>query len=182
MVGNVGAQPQPPVFNPKFGPMPPPRPAANDPFDSVSQRVAWPLVISGCLFALGSLFLIRVGTNDARFPAVRRTFAGMRLAIAGLNVMIGVTFLILLLFQKEGNVPNTRGYAAALGMILVWLPTALIHLVFMKTYSKLPYFVPPKEKKKEVWLEDEFADEVPPEEDRPRDRRRPPRKRDEEDD
>lgn len=178
-------QPQP-QFNPQFGPKVIPRPAPppaqpNDPFDTVSQRVAWPLVISGTLFALGSLLVIRVATNDARFPAVRRTFAGMRLAVAGLTAMVGVTYLILLLFQKEGNLPNTRPYASALGTIIIWAPTAIIHLVFVKSYSNLPYFVPPKEKKKPVLDSDEFEDDRD-DGDRPRDRRRPPRRRAEEGD
>jgi hypothetical protein len=178
-------QPQPqfnPQFQPQFGPKLIPRPAPpgqpNDPFDSVSQRVAWPLVISGTLFALGSLLVIRVATNDARFPAVRRTFAGMRLAVAGLTAMVGITYLILLLFQKEGNLPNTRPYASALGTIIIWVPTAIIHLVFVKSYSNLPYFVPPKEKKKPVLDSDEFEEDR--DEGRQRDRRRPPRRRAEE--
>ena len=79
-----------PQFNPRQLPPPPPPPQQqqpNDPFDRVSQRAAWPLVISGILCSLVSLLLIKAGTNDARFPAARRTFVGLRLVIAGLNVI-----------------------------------------------------------------------------------------------
>ena len=62
-------------------------------------RVAWPLVVSGVLFSLLILLLIKAGTNDARFPSVRRTFVGLRLVVAALNVMFAVTFVIELLFQ-----------------------------------------------------------------------------------
>src|SRR3954462_12446166 len=52
MDGKQGQPVQQPQFGPQFGPRQPmPAPArANDPFDTVSQRVAWPLVISGVLF------------------------------------------------------------------------------------------------------------------------------------
>ena len=86
--------------------------------------------------------------------------------------MFAVTYLILLLFQKEGNLPNTRPYATAIGLLVIWVPTAIIHVVFVKGYSNLPYFVPPKERKRAV-DEDEVAD------DREEDRPRPPRRREE---
>jgi hypothetical protein len=171
--GNQPKQQQQP-FNPQFNPgrLPPPPPPQqpNDPFDRVSQRVAWPLVISGVLCSLVSLLLIKAGTNDARFPAARRTFVGLRLVIAGLNVMIAVTLLIELLFQKD--LATTRPYAVAVGMLIVWLPTTAIQLFLMKMYAKLPYFVPPKPKKTD------FAEDVEIDDDRDRERRRPRRRRD----
>jgi hypothetical protein len=180
-----GAQAQGPQFNPqgRFGPQPMPV-QRNDPFESVSQRVAWPLVISGVLFSLFSVLLIRAGTNDARFPSVRRTFVGMRMAVSGINVMFGVTFLILLLFQKD--LPNMRPYAAAIGLIAVWVPTTLIHIFLMKQYGKLPYFVPPKTKKPRRRDDDELDDDDGDDEDAPpeprrRGRREQREERDEED-
>jgi hypothetical protein len=173
--GGKQAQQAPP-FNPqgRFGPPPPARP--DDPFDSMSQRVAWPLVISGVLFALVGLLLVKTGTNDAQFPSVRRTFVGLRMAVSGLNVMVGVTLLIELVFQKA--LPNMRPFAVAVGLIAVWLPTTLVHIFLMKQYGKLPYYVPPKPKKSAARHDnEEFDDED--EEDRPRGRRRTGR-RDEE--
>jgi hypothetical protein len=172
-----GKQPkqQQPQFNPPFNPRqfpppPPPPQQPNDPFDRVSQRVAWPLVISGVLFSLVSLLVIKAGTNDARFPAARRTFVGLRLVIAGLNAMVAVTLLIELLFQKD--LANTRPYAVAIGLLIVWLPTAAIQLFLFKLYAKQPYFVPPKLQKME------YAEEVEIDDDGDRERRRPRRRRD----
>lgn len=181
-----GKQPkqQPPQFNPQFNPPgrmmpPPPPPQVNEPFDRVSQRVAWPLVISGVLFSLLSLVLIKAGTNDSRFPAVRRTFVGLRLVVAGLNVMAAVTVLIELLFQKD--LPTTRPYATVIGLLIVWLPTTAVHLFLIKLYGKLPYFVPPKPKKVVEELEED-RDEDREDEDRPRGRRRPRQRRDDDED
>src|SRR5262245_12730554 len=166
-----GKQPkqQQPQFNPGRFPPPPPQQQPNDPFDRVSQRVAWPLVISGVLCSLVSLLLIKAGTNDARFPAARRTFVGLRLVIAGLNAMVGVTLLIELLFQKD--LATTRPYAVAVGLLIVWLPTAAFQLFLFKQYAKQPYFVPPKPKKME------YAEDVEIDDDRDRERRRPRRRR-----
>jgi len=163
-----GAQAQGPQFNPpgQFRPQPVRR---DDPFESVSQRVAWPLVISGVLFSLFSVLLIKAGTNDARFPSVRRTFVGMRMAVSGLFVMFGVTFFIWLVFQKE--LPNMRPYSIAIGVIAVWLPTTLIHVFLMKQYGKLPYFVPPKAKKARP-RDDDLDDDEGDDEDAPPERRR----------
>lgn len=118
-----------PVFPGRQMPAPAPR-ANDDPFDRVSQRVALPLVLSGTLFALVSLLLVKLGTNDARYPAVRRTFGGVRLAVAGLNVMVGGTLAIEILFQKD--LGTTRPYAVALGLLIVWFPTAAIQLFALK--------------------------------------------------
>ena len=184
--GQQARQPQP-QFNPQFPPqqgrfVPPPQPQPpkpDDPFDRVSQRVAWPLVASGVLFSLLSILLIKAGTNDTRFPATRRTFVGLRLVVAGLIVMFAVTLVIELLFQKD--LPSTRPYSVAIGLLIIWLPTTAIHMFLMKQYAKLPYFVPPKPKKNEPVLLDVDDREERREDDRPRGRRRPPR-RDAEDD
>jgi hypothetical protein len=170
-------QPQflPPQFGPqgKFGQMQqvPVRQPDEDPFDRLSQRVAWPLVISGCLFSLVGLLLLTAGTNDGRFPAVKRTFGGLRLIIEGLNVMAGVTFLITLLFQKD--VTEMRAYAIALALIVIWFPAAAVQVFLLKMWGKLPYYVPPKPKKsKRPAVEDRDEDDEEP---KPRERRRPPR-------
>jgi hypothetical protein len=67
-------------------------------------------------------------------------------------------------------------------MIIIWVPTAIIHMVFVRAYAGLPYFVPPKEKKRDRWEDEEAEDrrdEDRRDEDRPRERRRPPRRREE---
>lgn len=155
-----------------FGPQPQFRaqPKADEPFDRLSQRIAWPLVISGCLCSLISLLLIKAGTNDDHFPAVRRAFGGLKLVVEGLNVMAGITVLIELLFQKE--IADARPFSIALGLLVVWFPAAVIQVFFLRMYIKLPYYVPPKAKdKKPIELEESDEDDEPS----PRERRRPPR-------
>ena len=163
-------QPQP-QFNPgRFPqPQPMPRPRADDPFGSMSQRVAWPLVISGVLFSLVALLLVKLGTNDPNYPSVRRTFGGVRLVIAGFTVMAAATLIIELLFQKD--LATTRPYAFGVGLLAVWFPTAAVQVFLLRRDMGLPYYVPPKPKKKRKWEDEE---EEPDEERRPRAGRRRP--------
>ena len=177
-------------FNPPGGPFGQPGMGqGNDPLDTVSQRLAWPLIISGSLFGVLGVLLVKIGTNDARFPAARRTFAGLRLAVCGMNAMAAVTLLILLLFQKDQ--PNrggamqlmteTKPLAYAIGAIAVWLPATAIHIFLMGQYGKLPYYVPPKAKKKVTYIEDDEDEEDERDRKPPvRDRKKPPRRAEDE--
>lgn len=197
---NVQPQPQ---FNPRFPqpqPQPMPRARADDPFGSMSQRVAWPLVISGVLFSLVALLLVKLGTNDPRYPSVRRTFGGVRLVVSGFTVMAAATLIIELLFQKD--MPSTRPYAFGVGLLAIWFPASAVQVFLLKRDIGLPYYVPPKPKAKKKWEDDEHeeADNEPrpktgrrrpdaaeeserhPDEDpRPPERRRPKPRRDEDD-
>jgi hypothetical protein len=167
-------QNQQPQFNPPFGkggfPQPQPQRMRNndDPFSSMSQRVAWPLVISGVLFSLIAMLLIRLGTNDTQYPAVRRTFGGVRLVVAGLTVMSAGVLIIELLFQKD--LASTRPYAIGVGSMAIWFPAAAVQVFLLKRLGALPYYVPPKPKKpKKKWEDDEEDDDEP--------RRKPARRR-----
>lgn len=194
-----GRQPKnAPVVNVPGGPPrvnPPPRQQPEELFDRVSQRVAWPLIVSGALFALVALLLVKVATNDSRYPAARRAFAGLRLVVGGLNVFVAVTLMIEMLFQKE--MPNLRPFAVGIGLLAVWMPTAAVSLFQMKMGARHGYYVPPKPKKTREWDADEEGEpdrgrdrdrdrtrsreRDEDEEDRPRERRRPARRdRDEE--
>jgi hypothetical protein len=141
----------------RFGPQPVPRQQPEDPFDRISQRLAWPLVISGLLFALVSMLLIKAGTNDGNFPAVRRTFGGLRLVVGGLSVMTGVTLAIELLFQKD--LATLKPFSIAIALIGIWFPASAVQLFLLKKDGKLPYYVPPKPKKPKKWDRDEDEDE-----------------------
>jgi hypothetical protein len=168
------APPAPFGPQPKLGVQPPmrPQPINDDPFDRLSQRVAWPLVISGMLFSLMSLLLIVAGTNDKHFPAVKRTFGGLRLVVEGLSVMAGMTITIELLFQKD--ITDLRPFSIAVALICVWLPAAAIQVFLLKSYGKLPYYVPPKMKKGKRREPDEDDEVIEGELEEP-ERRRPPR-------
>jgi hypothetical protein len=203
---NPNQQPQfQPQFNPQFGkggfapPQPQPRMRNNDdPFSRMSQRVAWPLVISGVLFSLIAMLLVRLGTNDSHYPAVRRTFGGVRLVVAGLTVMSAGVLIIELLFQKD--LATTRPYAMGVGALAIWFPAAAVQVFLLKRLGALPYYVPPKPKKQKKWEDDEDADDErrrkparrrpetaeesqphPDEDPRPPERRRPKPRPDDED-
>jgi hypothetical protein len=150
-------------------PMAPPA-AGNEPFDTMNQRVAWPLVVSGVLAAFVSLLLLKLGTNDARYPSVRRTFGGFRLAVAGLNLVVIVTVVIEILFDRDET--KTRPLPMAAGMLLVWGLGAVFQLFILKRESKLAYYVPPKPKKKvQEDYEDDDRDDDEPRRSSPRGRR-----------
>lgn len=166
-----------PQFGPqaKFGPQQGFRQPQRDdnPLDRVSQRVAWPLVISGCLFSLVSLLLIVAGTNDKRYPAVRRTFGGLRLMVEGLAAMAGVTLVVELLFQKDPF--DMQPFSIAIALIAIWFPAAAIQVFLLKIWGKQPYYVPPKSKNERPAEIVDAEEDEPDEQPRPRDRRRPPR-------
>jgi hypothetical protein len=206
--GNQNQPQQPqfqPQFNPQFGkggfPQPQPQPPMrmrnnDDPFSSMSQRLAWPLVISGVLFSLIALLLIRLGTNDSQYPSVRRTFGGVRLVVGGMTVMAAGVLIIELLFQKD--LATTRPYAIGVGTLAIWFPASAIQLFLLKRLGGLPYYVPPKPKaKKKRWEDDEDEHEErrkssrrregtveserhPDEDPRPPERRRPKAPREDE--
>jgi hypothetical protein len=151
-----------------FPQQPMPQAPRNEFFSGVSQRIAWPLILSGGLMALGSLVLLKTITNDEQFPSVRRTFIGFRLVIAGMAFFFGFTSLVMLLFQKD--LPSSQLYAIPFGVIFVWLPTLAVQAFLLKNNLPLGYYQPAKAKRRRAkdWEEE---DEVP-DEDSPRQRRR----------
>lgn len=104
-----------------------------------TQRTAWALTVSGLIFALTSMLLLKLGTNDQHFPAAKRVFVGGRLAFIGIVVMIAVTALIVLFFQKE--VPRKEPYEVIIGVLIVWVPALVVHIVLMRFYASQTYYV-----------------------------------------
>jgi hypothetical protein len=101
------------------------------------QRIALSLVVSGLLFSLTFMILLRAGTNDSTFPAARRSFLGARLGIFGTVVLIAVTALIVLFFQKDVKV--MAPYEVLTAILLIWLPGFILHIVLMRLQSSKPY-------------------------------------------
>jgi hypothetical protein len=102
------------------------------------RRVAVAFMISGLFFTIVHLALVKVMTND-RNPAARRMFAGWRMAIHGLVVISVVTGLLAIYIQKNyGDVPE-RDRKGLWGVLLVWLPSWVIHLVLLWFYSQPLY-------------------------------------------
>lgn len=116
-----------------------------DPFEQLTeatQRTAWAITTSGLLFALTVMLLLKMGTNDVHFPAAKRVFVGGRLAFIGVVVMISVTALIVLFFQKE--VPRKEPYEVLIAVLMIWVPALAVHIFLMRLYASQPYHVEPK--------------------------------------
>lgn len=135
--------------------------APRDPFDQfadATQRTAWGVTISGLLFALTAMLLLKMGTNDSDFPAAKRVFAGGRLAFIAVIVMIAITVLIVLFFQKE--VPRKEPYEILTAILLVWVPALAVHIFLMRLYASQPYYVErPTYGSRRGGRDDEFADD-----------------------
>lgn len=113
-----------------------------DPFERIitdaAQRTAWGMTVSGLLFALTSMLLLKMGTNDIHYPSAKRVFVGGRLAFVGIVVMIAVTALIILFFQKE--VPRKEPYEVIIAVLMVWAPALAVHIFLMRLYASQPYY------------------------------------------
>jgi hypothetical protein len=133
-------------------------------FKERTQRVAWSLVVAGLLFSLVIMVVIRVATNDAEFPAAKRIFVGGRLVLSGAMIMLAMTALIVLLFQKEAKEQNVeKGVTSAFEIItavaIVWLPSTILHIVQMKMYAALPYHASRSSRRSTRRLHDDLDDE-----------------------
>ena len=158
--------PQQPQFNPRFPqPQPMPRARRDDPFGSLSQRVAWPLVIAGVLFSLVSPALDQ--TRDKRPalpvgpPDVWRSAPGGRRVHGH-----GGRHSDYRASLSEGHAVDRARTPSASGLLAIWFPASAIQVFLLKRDIELPYYVPPKPKKKTKWEDDEH--EEPDDEPRPR--------------
>jgi len=116
-----------------------PRGQQPDPLMNPSQRTALGLMVSGVLFALTFMLILKMSTNDAEYPAAKRVFVGGRLAFAGVVVMVALTVLIVLFFQKE--VPDKTPYEVLTAILMVWVPALAVHMVLMRYYGGQPYHI-----------------------------------------
>jgi hypothetical protein len=98
---------------------------------SEAQRNGFAMIISGIAFGLFHLFVIMGFTNDRRFPAARRVFVGCRLAVCGL--VFGTTFTILVVQVFQASL-SFRELRPTLGVLMVWGPAWIVHLVLLRIY------------------------------------------------
>jgi len=111
-----------PPMNPAAGLPPPVRDKFNE-----KQRTAAGLVASGFFHILIFWPLLRFATNAKEFPAVGRSFIGLRLFLCGLTMMTLTTISLVGVFQKgETDLTNA---SIMVGLAGVWGPAALIHFV-----------------------------------------------------
>jgi hypothetical protein len=108
-----------------------------DDFPTPAQRVGGAMVGAGVLFAVLHLGLILVVTEDRKWPAARRLFTGWRFGIHGLVVLTTVTILLAVVFQKDFGDWEVR--KALLAILLVWLPSWVVHLSMLRYYSRPLY-------------------------------------------
>jgi hypothetical protein len=149
---NVPAAQGPPVFVPQPGmpgggpwqpAPPPPKPKKN--WANDTQRTAAALALTGAMVALLGWAAVRIGTNDREYPAVNRAYVGARLGLAGLAAVAALCGVNVYLFRED--VTNHRPLEVLIAVLLVWSPTALVHLVLLRAKSGTPYYVPKPERR-----------------------------------
>jgi hypothetical protein len=99
------------------------------------QRNGFALIVAGFALGLFHLVFILGFTNDRRFPAVKRVFVGWRLAIHSLVVLVTFTILVIQMFQKSIDFESVK---QTFGVLLVWGPSWLIHLILLRFYGSAP--------------------------------------------
>jgi hypothetical protein len=103
------------------------------------QRASLGVMTAGMICAFLHLGLIK-GMTDDRNPMARRIFAGWRLAIHGMVVVITITILLGVVFQKDFGGDSMKDFRKQLlGILLVWVPSWLLHLVLVGIYSRPLY-------------------------------------------
>jgi hypothetical protein len=108
-------------------------PDASYPFDFSQQvRIAAAMMVSGLAIGLFHFVVILGFTNDRRFPATKRVFVSWRLAIHSIVVMIAFTVLVVEVFQERTSWKDLK---PMFGILLVWGPSWLIHLLLMRFYG-----------------------------------------------
>jgi hypothetical protein len=95
------------------------------------HRTACALMLSGFVISFIHLTMILGFTNTFKWPEAGRVFVGWRFAIHSVVVMSVITTLMVILFQKN---PNSDAMASLAGILIVWMPSWVIHLFLLKAY------------------------------------------------
>jgi hypothetical protein len=111
------------------------------------QRIGIALIVAGLVVALLHLALVKLITQD-RAVAVRRMFAGWRLIIHSIVVVSAFTVLMIVLLMKDENEGVHRSLVETrkmmFGVLLVWVPSWILHLVLLAYYSR-PLYEPSRD-------------------------------------
>jgi len=92
-----------------------------------AQRTAAGLLASGFLHFVLFFVILLVATNNASHRLVARSFVLARLVLAGILSMGATTTFLIVMLQKGDT--NYETLKVAIGVGLVWGPTALAHLL-----------------------------------------------------
>jgi hypothetical protein len=136
--GGIAAPPFGQPFGQPFRPAPRPR----SEFPNDAQRTGCALILAGVLFAGIHFVLLLQLARDRRRPSpVRRVFLGCRFAVHGLVVLFALTGLLMVLFQRsdvnrDATLMEMRN--AFIGVLLVWMPSWVVHFVLLRLASVLP--------------------------------------------
>ena len=95
-----------------------------------AQRFAVALILSGILQGSMVFTVLLVGTNNRSFPGVGRAFGVTRLVIAGI-ILLGCTTIVIISILQKGAT-DYKGLSMIIGIGLIWGPTALAHLIWMR--------------------------------------------------
>jgi hypothetical protein len=112
-------------------------PEPKKPTITPAMRSGSAMMVSGLFFSglhvLGA-FLVRGGHGQWR--RVRRIFAGWRLAIHGLVVLLAGTVLLSLVFQEDFDKGETwRMSKVMFAVLAVWVPSWIVQFVLLMAYS-----------------------------------------------
>jgi hypothetical protein len=95
------------------------------------HRSACALMLSGFVISFIHLTMILGFTNTFKWPEAGRVFVGWRFAIHSVVIVIVITALMNVLFQKS---PNNDDMASLAGVLIIWMPSWVIHLFLLKAY------------------------------------------------
>ncbi len=99
---------------------------------SAQQRTALALLTSAIAVGLVHLGLIHFASNTRLFPDTRRVFVGCRLAVHALVVLGSFTMVLYQLYQP---IVDREALRPPFGVLLVWGPSWVCHLVLLRIYT-----------------------------------------------
>lgn len=106
---------------------------------SVATRTGLGLLVAGTIMGLIELWLLHSRTNDRRWPAVRRSFAGSRTVVHGIVVTAAMTGAFVVGFQESGDGDGEvkkNLLTTCLGLLGVWGFSLVIHLSLLFWYTR----------------------------------------------
>jgi hypothetical protein len=111
-------------------------------FPNDAQRTGAAMILSGLLFAGLHFSLVLLLTRERRRPSpTRRMFLGCRFAVHGIVVLIALTGLLIVVFQRSDPgrdfiLTELRNFF--IGVLFVWLPSWGVHFVLLRLASVSP--------------------------------------------
>ncbi len=134
-------------------------------FPNDAQRTGAALILSGLLFAGVHFALVLLLARERRRPSpTRRMFLGCRFAVHGVVVLVALTGLLIVVFQRSEPMRDNvlielRNFF--IGVLFVWMPSWGVHFVLLRLAS-----VPPTSRRGPFGEDEDDEDEEDEEEER----------------